>query len=59
MAVINPEMGGTPDATAMANDNGRATKETEIAATMSFFQCFLNPFSPVYGMLSLMMRGFK
>ena len=49
-AVINPAIGGIPIATAIANDKGSATKDTEIAATTSFLQCFVKPFKPVCGM---------
>jgi hypothetical protein len=51
--VIKPEIGGIPAATAMANDKGNATRETLIAATTSFLQCFEKPFSPVNGTSSL------
>ena len=49
-AVIRPEIGGRPIPFAMARDKGSATRATDTAATISFFQCFRNPIHPLCGM---------
>jgi hypothetical protein len=43
IAVIIPEMGGKPDAVAMAKQSGKAIKETPNPANKSDFQTELKP----------------
>ena len=41
IAAIKPDMGGLPEAMAIPNANGKATRDTLIAASKSCFQYFL------------------
>ena len=52
MADNIPDIGGTPDAMAIPNARGNATKDTLTAARRSLCQFSINPFMPFFGIIS-------